>query len=257
MGQATALPSIGVQVVHDQGQYRARYYGVKCSSLTLSNNGPYWQLAATLMGSGYRGSHDVPAGLVVHREPWMRWGDTRVWISPLTGGRLVVPSGPVQNAQSLSGGIVAPPYQGVSPAIELSAFLRSFSCTINNNFAAESGYRAGSGVYRRHLHAARREITTEFTFDIDHTQEVSSIYSYLQQWNVALEIDCTSTQPVDTNSYNRYGFSLIFPALRMTSVARGQEDQIETFTMGATAFDDGLNAPMYAWGYNRLGRYLA
>ena len=109
MGGATSLPSISVRALYDRPVYHApsatstvfRYDGVKVSTITLSNNGAYWQLAATLMGSGRRVMERVPStstSPTVVDEPWLRWGDTQIYLRPLVSGRLTVPPVPTQRA---------------------------------------------------------------------------------------------------------------------------------------------------------------
>jgi hypothetical protein len=252
MGGATSLPSMVVHASYDRGTAKTGflYRGVKCSTITLSNNGAYWQLAATLIGSGRRVGDTPNVSIVPIQENWLRWGDTRFFLKPLpTGARLSVPSGTVQRSSSL--GTV-----GTGGVLELSPFMRSFSVTLNNNLAAEAGYRPFTGAVRGNFHAARREITAEITFDIDSAHEAGYLDNYLSQKNLALEVDCASYAPIITGGVFRWGFSLIFPALRLTRLARGQQDQIETLTYSALALDDGVNAPMTAWVYNRRPRYL-
>lgn len=253
IGGATSLPSIAVHASYDRSTNATgfRYYGMKCSTITLSNNGPYWQLAATLVGSGRKVGDAANPTIVPIQENWLRWGDTRFFLKPLpTNVRLTVPSGTVQRASSL--GTV-----GTGGVLELSPFMRSFSVTLNNNLAVEAGYRPWTGEYRGNFHAARREITAELTFDVDSAYEASYLDNYLQQTNLALEVDCASYRPILPGGVFRYGFQLLFPALRLTRLARGQQDQLETLTYSALALDDGVNQPMTAWAYNRRVRYLA
>jgi hypothetical protein len=254
LGGATTLPSIVVHASYDRatGNTGFLYHGVKSSSLTLSNNGPYWQLAATLIGSG-RKLGDTPntaLGAPI-QENWLRWGDTRFFLKPLPRGVVVaVPGVPIQRGSSL--GTV-----GAGGVLEISPYMRSFSCTLNNNLAAEAGYRPFTGAFRGNFHGTRREITVELTFDVDSDYEASYIQNYLQQYNLALEVDCASYDVIIPNGGTfRWGFQLLFPALRVTQLARGQQDMLENLTYSAIALDDGINSPMYAWVYNRRTRYL-
>lgn len=263
LGGATALPSISVRVLHDQAQAERqpdgtyistvyRYDGVKVSTLTLSNNGPYWQLQATLMGSGRRVPISAGAGTIVAvDEHWLRWGDTRFWLRPLTSGKIAVPGSPTQGAHNLTGG-------ATTGVVNISSWVRACSLTINNNLSAEEGYRAGSGVHRRQLQGTRREITAELTFDVDSTYEVRALDNYLKQYNMAFEIDVTSTEPIVVGHQVYYGFQVILPAIRLARLTRGQQDQLENLTYRATAFEDptGVNNTMYAWVYNKQSRYL-
>jgi hypothetical protein len=252
LGGATTLPSIAVHVSYDRATIETgfRYYGVKCSSLTLSNNGPYWQLAATLIGSGRR-VNDTPNATITPpvAENWVRWGDTRFFMRPLTSGVIVPPTAPTQRAMNLSGG-------ATTGAIEISPYMRSFTVTLNNNLAAESGYRPWSGAYRANFHGTRREITSEITFDVDDAYEARYLDNYFKQYNIALEVDCGSVDVIVAGGVYRWGFQLLFPALRLTRVARGQQDMLDNITYSAIALDDRTNAPMYAWIYNQRPRYL-
>ena len=260
MGSGTQMPSIIVHMLYDRLRMTPQYLGMKCSTITLNNNGQYWQLAATLLGSGFRNSTVRPSlPLPVVQENWLRWGDTRVFIRPLSAGRIVVPTTPTQNTNNLTGGTVSFPGDTlrVAPPSSCRRFCAAFSMTLNNNFATEAGYRAGGRLLRTQLHAARREITVEFTFDIESTQERNSLLTYLNQYNMGLEVDCSSIQLIHNGGTMRYGFCLFFPCLRVTSVVRGQEDQLENLTYTCLALDDRLNDPMYAWTYNSRERYLS
>lgn len=250
---ATELPSIAVQVNYDQAQVGTswRYHGVKVSTITLSNNGAYWQLAATLMGSGKRLStvNTLPAPLAVIPEHWLRWGDTRLYLRPLTAGTLVLPTVPAQGAPNLSGGTTT----GV---IDMSCWVRSCSLTVNNNFVADDGYKPCSGLIRHNLQGSRREITVELTFDVESTYEVRALDNYLSQYNMGLEIDCMSTESVQPGTAMTFGFNVIVPAARITRVTRGQQNTLENLTYAATALDDRVNDPLVAWVWNRRPQYL-
>jgi hypothetical protein len=262
LGGATSLPSISIRALYDRPVYHVptatgtvfRYDGVKVSTLTLSNNGAYWQLAATLMGSGRRTPLGVPTTTTVLpavvEEPWLRWGDTTIYLRPLSAGTLTVPTTPTQRSPNLVGGTP------VSTTINLSCWTRSISVTINNNFATDAGYRACSGMFRENLHSTRREITGEITFDVDNSFERQAIQTYLQQYNMGLEIDCAARTVILPTSTMRYGFALLLPAARLTQITRGQQDQLENLTYAFTALDDRVNQPLYAWAYNRRNRYL-
>jgi hypothetical protein len=262
MGGATSLPSMSIRALYDRPQYDAatgtgtifRYDGMKVSTITLSNNGAYWQLAATLMGSGIRRVLRVPTDPLylpsVVEEPWLRWGETKIYLRPLRAGTLTVPLTPAQRSANLVGGTP------VQSTIDLSCYVRSISLTLNNNFATDAGYRACSGLFRENLHSTRREITGELTFDVDDAFERQAIQTYLQQYNMGLEIDCAAATTILATSSMRYGFSLLLPAARLTQITRGQQDQLENLTYAFTALDDRVNQPLYAWAYNRRQRYL-
>jgi hypothetical protein len=260
MGGATSLPSISVRAMYDRPTYDVpsksgtifNYAGVKVSTITLSNNGAYWQLAATLMGSGKRTPVGVPKPPLpaVVEEPWLRWGDTKIYLRPLKAGTLTIPKAPAQRSVNLVGGTP------VSTNIDLSCWTRSISITLNNNFATDAGYRACSGMFRENLHSTRREITGELTFDVDNSFERQALLTYLNQYNMGLEIDCAAATPITPTSTMRYGFSLLIPAARLSQVTRGEQDTLENLTFSFTALDDRVNAPLFAWTYGRRSRYL-
>lgn len=264
LGGATSLPSISVRTLYDHPRYDPetasgtvfRYDGVKVSTITLSNNGAYWQLAATLMGSGSRPMLRVAqatapsATPTVVEEPWLRWGDTHIYLRPLTTGRTALSPTPIQRSANLLGGAPS------DRTIDLSCWTRSLSLTLNNNFATDAGYRACSGVNRENLHSTRREITGEITFDVDSSFERDAIRAYMQQYNMGLEIDCAARSVMTPTSTMRYGFSILLPAARLTQITRGEQDTLENLTYAFTALDDRVNQPMYAWAYTQRSRYL-
>jgi hypothetical protein len=221
-----------------------RYLGLKADGFTLKNDGAYLHLEVPLIGSGSRATTNDSFAAVVS-EPWLRWGDCHVYLK-LATTPLVYPSPLLQGASNLGGG-----------TYDLSLRLRSLSLGHGHHLAQDSGYRAGSGAVRGQLEPTRRDTQISLTFDVDTAREADELAYYLDQQTLAIELNCAHGALIDAgDSTWTYGCILILPCVKVRTLPRGQQDELDTLTLEGVVHSDGVNFPLTAWVYNGVSDYL-
>jgi hypothetical protein len=242
---AVSLPSIGVQTKRDSGVQRM-YTGVKADSFTLSENGPYFQAQCALIGSGSRteATEVFPAQFF---ENWMRWGDAHIYVKDNAGVPFVMPPAPSQTTGNLGTG-----------AVDFSTRVLTWQLTWTNNLQADQGYRASTGVLRHNFHPLRRRGTLNIRFETDTATEAQELNYYLQQTDLAFELNINSGKVIGTPA-GIYTFGAIFivPRVRLTAIPRSTTNDLENIEYQGEFYDDLTNPVMAAWVYNDKPTYLA
>lgn len=237
-------PSVGVQTKRDNG-VQWLYTGVKTDSFTLNENGPYFRMQATMVGSGTRTASATafPASVP---ERWLRWGDAHVYLRDVTGlSPITIPAAPSQTATNLGGGS------------DFSTRVLSWSLTWNNNLQPDFGYRASTGLVRGNFHPTRRAATFTMQFETDTASEAAELNHYLLQHQLAIELNINSGVLVAATGVFLYGAIIVLPRLQLTAVPRGETNQFENLSYTANVLDDGANPSIACWVYNNSPAYLA
>lgn len=241
-GSHTAL-SMAAQVAQPPGlQYV--YTGLKAETFALRNNGPFLHMECELLGSGVREvvSDAFASGV---DDPWLRWGDCRIWVKDVTGAPLSVPSEPGQNGTNLGIG-----------ALELSTRVVRLEYIQPCHLGAENGYRPSSGTVRASLYPGRREASIFLELDAESSTAASELDWYLLQRQLALEWQCTG-RLIDPSGTYRYGFTLLLPCIQFRHVAFQEQDSLDTHAYAGVVVNDTVNPGVHAWVYTSEPAYLA
>lgn len=241
---AISLPSIGAQTLRENGVQR-KYTGIKGEQFTLNENGAYVNFGCQMIGSGTRATaaDAFPAAV---SETWLRWGDAKIYVKNTAGTPIsTVLATPSQTAANLGGS-----------EVNLSTRMLSWSLNWVNNLQADAGYRASTGLVRKDFHPARRTATLSMAIEVDDTTEATDLNYYLNQSKLAVELNINSGTLVATGGAFNFGAIVILPRVQLTSIPRGETNQLETLQFVGALEDDGTNPIMLAFIYNTKAAYL-
>jgi len=243
---AISLPSIGAQTLRESGVQR-KYTGIKGESFTLSNNGPYFQFSCQMVGSGTRATaaDAFPAAI---SEPWLRWGDTKIYVKDTAGTPISTTlTTPSQTGPNLGGS-----------EVNLSTRVLSWSLNWVNNMQPDFGYRASTALVRGNFHPTRRTAIITTNIETDTATEATELNYYLNQTRLAMELNINSGTLVDTSggTFN-LGAVFVLPRVQLTSIPRGQTNQLENIQLIGAVEDDGTNPIIVCFVYNAQSAYLA
>lgn len=242
---SVALPSIGAQTLRDGGVQR-QYTGIKSNGFTLASNGAYVRFSCNMVGSGTRptAADTFPAPV---EERWLRWGDAKLYIKD-TGGTPIATTltTPSQSGANLGGS-----------EVNISTRTLDFSSEFMNNLSVDNGYRASTGLVRGNFHPDRRTSTFQLTFEVDTATEATELNYYLTQAKLALELNINSGTLVAATGAFNYGAIVILPRVQLTSIPRGQNQNLETLRLVGNVLDDGTNPTYLSFVYDAIPAYLA
>lgn len=247
-----ALPSIGVQALHDGGvQYK--YLGVKADSfeLSMAQAEPYVRCSTVLIGSGTRStsSDAFPAAVT---EPWLRIGAAKLYLKDTAGTPITIPTTPSQSAANLGGA-----------EVDLSARVLSWMFRWNNNIPADFGYRPGGGDVRSSLDPTRRSGTVTIRLQMYSEDEATYLGYYTMQNKLALELNLKMVQAsvaggvITVGGAMFAGVILLIPRVQFRPFTRGQQNQLEYLDLEARVFDDTTNPMTVGFVYGAQAVYLA
>jgi hypothetical protein len=244
-----ALPSVEVQDQRDNGAQYA-YTGMLVNNVTLQGNGPFWQIQAEMIGSGSRNAAADPM-IGPIQENWLLWGDANIFLvdtggTPTTPGTpITVPTTPLQGTMNLTGGQ------------DISSILHVVNFTWNNQLQAPLGYRPGKHKLRQKFYPSRRTAQIEIEFDIDSTQDATQLAWYLNQKQLALEVQVNSLHLIATGGIYNYGATILIPRVQLRAPTGNQRGEIETRRYIGTIMDDKTNPPVIVWVYTAQAAYLS
>lgn len=239
------LPSMTAEIRHQYASHY-RYLGLKVDQWRLASRPPFLALEAPLIGSGHRAESGsiFPAQI---DEPWLLWGDCRLYLRNTGGTPITVPSTPSQSATNISGGGV----------VEVSSWVLRAEIESPNRLWAAGGYRPRTGKIRGSLHAPKRQTTVTLELQINRTTEYDTLNYYLTQAPMALEWQCTSTTLIAPTGTFFYGAITLIPRLQFREIPRDETGEFDTLTLVGTVMDDRTNPTMIGWVYNAQPAYAA
>lgn len=241
---AISLPSIGAQTLRESGVQR-KYTGIKGESLTFANNGSYMQFTTQVIGSGTRATaaDAFPASI---SESWMRWGDAKIYVKD-TGGTPIstVLATPSQTAANLGGS-----------EVNFSTRVLSWSLNWVNNLQPDFGYRASTALVRGNFHPTRRTATLTMNVEADSATEATELNYYLNQRKLAIELNINSGTLIAGGGAFNFGAIIVIPRVQLTSIPRGQTNQLENLQFVGAFEDDGTNPLIVCFVYNAQAAYL-
>lgn len=121
-------------------------------------------------------------------EPWLRWGQGRLWLADVTETPVTVPNILTQGAPNIGPG-----------AFEVSSRTLGLAVAGDNHFLASTAYRVGGGNVRSNFHAAAQALTVTLQLEVDLAHEAADLAAYLDQRILAFEWQCLGDvlAPVD------------------------------------------------------------
>jgi hypothetical protein len=245
-GSSLALPSIGVQALHDGGvQYK--YTGVKADSceLSMTQAEPYLRSSTVLIGSGSRviAADAFPVSVT---ENWLRMGNAKLYLKDTAGTPITIPPTPSQTVANLGGS-----------EVDISSRVLGWTLRWQNNLVPDFGYRPGGGDVRTSLHPTRRSATISIRLQVDSTDEATYLAYYTAQNRLALELNLKMTTLLAVGGAMFPGLIVLIPRVQFRPFTRAQTNQLEDLQLEATVFDDKTNPMMAAFIYGTQAVYLA
>jgi hypothetical protein len=238
-----SLPSIGAQVLRENGT-QWKYAGIKGETFTLANNGPYFRFQANMIGSGKRETASDAFTAAID-ESWLRWGDAKIYLKNTSGTPITLDTTPTQGSANLGGS-----------EVNFSTRVLDLSITFTNNLQPEMGYRASTGLLRTNFHPSRRVASLSMKFEVDSSTEATELNYYLNQAQLAFELQVSSGVAIDSGAYY-YGFSIVIPRLQLTAIPRSATQELENLEFAGQVHDDGTNPTLCAFVYDGQATYLA
>jgi hypothetical protein len=240
---STSLPSIACQTLRDGGVQRL-YTGIKSDGFQINENGPYFQLQSTLIGSGTRtvAADAFPAFI---SENWLRWGDATIYLKDTAGTPITIPAAPSQTVANLGGS-----------EVNFSTRVLTWNLQWQNNLAAEMGYRASTGMVRQNFHSTRRTATIAIKFEVDSASEATDLNYYLNQTQLAIELRINSGVVIAATGAMFYGATFIIPRVQLTAMPRSQTSEFENLEFQGIIMDDLVNSALVCFVYNNRVAYL-
>lgn len=239
---AYSLPSIGAQLKHEGGR-QYRYYGVKGDGFTLSQAGGYMSLEAPLLGSGTRATAADAFAAAISEDPVL-WANASIFVKAVTSA-ISIPATPAQGSANLGGS-----------EVNLSTRVLEYNLNWNNALNGPGGYRAGSKA-RQMLKASPRSGTLRLSVEVDQTTEAAQLDYYLNQSDIAVELNIDSGTIIAATGAFKFGMIAIIPQVRFKSLGKSVVDGYEALNFEGEVMNDETNSELVVFVYNAQSVYLA
>jgi hypothetical protein len=134
-----------------------------------------WLDAGTLVQDTVR----PPTPVARITEPWLRWGNGRLWLADVTDTPYAVPATLTQGVANIT-----------PSAIDISSRVLSLTITGENHLLASQAYRVSSGNVRSNFHASQQALSITLELEVTLAQEAADLTQYLDQRIMAFEWQC-------------------------------------------------------------------
>jgi hypothetical protein len=236
----TGLPSFNL--IGKKGGIQYLQKGCMVNSVELSGEeaGPV-KLSAEIFGSGTRAT-DATSFVAKVSEPRLYAKDSKLWLED--GASISIDATLTQGLENISSG---------TPT-SLGPRVKSWRWKFMNNLEGQGGF-GGGGVFQD-MDYGRRAVELAMTLRFNDTTELDY---YLNQTNLALELDCKTTTLVAAGGSFYYGFQLVVPSfkLKKAPMPKGGVGDVLTQDFEIIILDNGTNPISIFEGYSAKAAYFA